>query len=363
MMLTKEKGIFTDNEINGKGYMTKILVVDDESDLELLIKQKFRQKIREQQYEFVFAANGLHALEQLEEHPDISIVLSDINMPEMDGLTLLSKLNEKNLLLKSVVVSAYGDMENIRTAMNRGAFDFITKPVNFEDLDITIQKAINQVHQMKQTLQAIKENNILKMYVDESVLNFMSGDEFESSISENETIEASVAFIDICRFTAISEKEPPNKVVRLLNSYFDLMVREIIEQQGTVDKFIGDCILAVFKGPFHLDRAIDACLSIRTKIESLPSEDHFKPQISAGINSGEMIYGNIGSTTLRRLDYTVIGDTVNIAERLQRSAVNGQIVITEECYHKVSQSFNCRLIGPVNLKNKSKEVVIYEVLA
>src|SRR5262245_46659247 len=125
--------------------MAKILVVDDEADLEVLIKQKFRQKIRERQYEFLFAINGVKALEQLEQHNDVDIVLSDINMPEMDGLTLLSKLNEKNSLLKAVIVSAYGDMENIRLAMNRGAFDFITKPVNFEDLEVTMEKTLDQV--------------------------------------------------------------------------------------------------------------------------------------------------------------------------------------------------------------------------
>ena len=114
--------------------MSKILVVDDETDLEVLIKQKFRQKIRDHQYEFVFAVNGKHALEQLELNSDVDVVLSDINMPEMDGLTLLTKLSEKNGLLRSVIVSAYGDMENIRTAMNRGAFDFITKPVDFTSL-------------------------------------------------------------------------------------------------------------------------------------------------------------------------------------------------------------------------------------
>src|SRR5689334_11002592 len=132
--------------------MAKILVVDDEADLEALIKQKFRQKIREKKYEFLFAINGIRALEQVEQHPDIDIVLSDINMPEMDGLTLLSKLGEQNSLLKSVIVSAYGDMENIRTAMNRGAFDFITKPVNFEDLEITIEKTLLQVNQMRETM-------------------------------------------------------------------------------------------------------------------------------------------------------------------------------------------------------------------
>src|SRR5690349_17503652 len=166
--------------------MAKILVVDDEVDLETLIKQKFRQKIRERQYEFVFAIHGADALEKLQLHTDVDVILSDINMPVMDGLTLLGKLKETNCLAKAVIVSAYGDMDNIRTAMNRGAFDFITKPVNFEDLELTMQKTMHHVAQVKQTLQAIKENNILKMYVDETVLNFMGGREFESSVMENE---------------------------------------------------------------------------------------------------------------------------------------------------------------------------------
>ena len=342
--------------------MTKILVADDEEDLEVLIRQKFRQKIREQQYEFVFAHNGNEALDKMQQHPDIAIVLSDINMPEMDGLTLLTKLNETSPLTKTVMVSAYGDMDNIRTAMNRGAFDFVTKPVNFEDLELTMEKTIRHVDQMKETLQAIKENNILKMYVDENVLSFMGSREYEASLMANETVEASVVFIDICSFTAISETEKPDIVVSLLNTYFDLMVKEIIAQQGIIDKFIGDCVMAVFKGPFHLDRAIDACLAIRNTIDALPVNNNFSPKVSIGINSGEMISGNIGSATLRRLDYTVIGDTVNTAQRLQSIATQGQILITEACYEKVKQSFHCNSIGSASLKNKAQEVMLYEVL-
>ncbi len=211
--------------------MAKILVVDDEPDLEVLIKQKFRQKIREHQYEFVFAINGKHALEQLEHHADVDVVLSDINMPEMDGLTLLTKLNEQNGLFKSVIVSAYGDMENIRTAMNRGAFDFITKPVNFEDLELTVEKTLKHVTQVRETMKAIKENNILKMYVDETVLNFMGSREFESSLIANEMVDATVAFFDICSFTSISENESPDTVVKLLNSYFDVMVKKSLHRE------------------------------------------------------------------------------------------------------------------------------------
>ena len=345
--------------------MAKILVVDDETDLEVLIKQKFRQKIREHKYEFLFAINGKHALEQLELNTDVDIVLSDINMPEMDGLTLLSKINEQNTLLKAVIVSAYGDMENIRTAMNRGAFDFVTKPVNFEDLELTMEKTISHVQQLRETMKAIKENNILKMYVDETVLNFMAGREFESTLMANETVDATVAFIDICSFTTISENESPDIVVKLLNKYFDVMVKEIIAQGGYVDKFMGDAVMAVFRGDYHLDRAMDACLAVRKTVNELPNESgniFFTPKVSIGINSGEMISGNIGSANLKRLDYTVIGDVVNVAQRLQTIAKEGQIIISESSYEKVKESFNCSKVGEVSLKNKSHPVMIYEVL-
>ena len=343
--------------------MIKILVADDEADLETLIRQKFRQKIREQVYEFVFAENGRDALEKIHFHNDIDIVLSDINMPEMDGLTLLSKIANQHPLLKTVMVSAYGDMENIRTAMNSGAFDFITKPVNFQDLELTIEKTILQVHQIKKTLQAIKENNILKMYVDKNVLSFMETREYENSLTDNETINATVVFIDICGFTSISEKEAPDTVVKLLNDYFDIMVKEIIAQNGIIDKFIGDCVMAVFKDDYHLDRAIDASIAIRNNINNLPSENGFSPKVSIGVNSGEMISGNIGSATLKRLDFTVIGDTVNTSQRLQIAAAVGQILITEKCYEKVKKSFICEKIGVISLKNKTEEIIIYEVIS
>jgi adenylate cyclase len=345
--------------------MAKILVVDDEADLEILIKQKFRKQIRDGQYEFLFAGNGKEALTKLEQNANVEVLLSDINMPEMDGLTLLTKLAELNTLTKAVIVSAYGDMENIRTAMNRGAFDFLCKPVNFEDLNITIQKTLSHVKQLYQTLEAIKENNILKMYVDETVLNFMNGKEYEASLIQNETIVATVAFIDISGFTAITEIEPADVVVKMLNTYFDVMVHEIIAQNGHVDKFIGDAILAVFKGDFHLDRAIDACLAVRKKIENLPVHSEtpaFLPKVSIGIHSGEVISGNIGSAQLRRLDYTVIGDVVNTAQRLQSVATAGRILIDESSYLKVKESFYCRAAGEVVLKHKSTPMNVYEVV-
>jgi class 3 adenylate cyclase/FixJ family two-component response regulator len=345
--------------------MIKILVADDEADLELLIKQKFRKQIRDELYEFVFASNGVQALKLVEDDTDIDMVLSDINMPEMDGLTLLSRLSETKPLLKTVIISAYGDMENIRTAMNRGAFDFLCKPIDFVDLDLTMDKTLKHIKQIKETILAIRDNNILRMYVDENVLNFMNSREYESSLTANEIIDATVVFIDICSFTTISENESPDTVVKLLNKYFDVMVKHVIEHNGHVDKFIGDAVMAVFRGETHLESAMKACLAVRKEIDNLPEEAEkvsFRPHVSIGINSGEMISGNIGSADLRRLDYTVIGDAVNTAQRLQSAAKPGQIVISEITYQKVKDSFNCRYVGEAQLKNKQSALVIYEVL-
>ena len=130
----------------------KILVVDDEPDLELLMLQRMRRNIREGRYSFVFAQNGVEALEKLHQDKDIDMVLSDINMPQMDGLALLEQIPKVAPNIRSVIVSAYGDMKNIRTAMNRGAFDFVTKPLDFEDLQVTIDRTLRHMAEWREAL-------------------------------------------------------------------------------------------------------------------------------------------------------------------------------------------------------------------
>ena len=155
----------------------KILSVDDEMDLELLLTQYFRRKIRKGEYEFFFAHNGVEAIAMLYKNPDIEIILSDINMPEMDGLTLLAKINEmRNPAIRCIMVSAYGDMGNIRQAMNNGAFDFATKPIDLDDLSLTIEKAIEQinyVHEMQKEhsqLESLKNDLSVASEIQQSIL-------------------------------------------------------------------------------------------------------------------------------------------------------------------------------------------------
>jgi len=128
----------------------RILVVDDELDLELLILQRFRRQISDGEFSFVFADDGVDALAKLDANPDIEMLLCDTNMPRMDGLTLLGRLQERGAPPATVIVSAYGDMANIRTAMNRGAFDFLMKPIDFIDLEATLDKTIRHVEVLRE---------------------------------------------------------------------------------------------------------------------------------------------------------------------------------------------------------------------
>lgn len=165
----------------------RILVVDDEPDLEPLILQKFRRKIRDGQFEFLFARHGEEAIDHLTKDPSIGVILSDINMPVMDGLTLLSRLGEMDRQLKTVVVSAYDDMRNIRTAMNRGAFDFLTKPIDFQDFESTLQRTIDALESTRETarqreeLSALQNEISIASRIQQSILprSFPQNDAFE----------------------------------------------------------------------------------------------------------------------------------------------------------------------------------------
>ncbi len=145
---------------------SKILIVDDEPDLEFLINMNFNKQIKAKEYNFVYAQNGIEALQQLKNHDEISVVFTDINMPQMDGLTLLGKINENFPLLRTVIVSAYGDMSNIRTALNLGAFDFVTKPIDLMDLEKTLTKSVREAKERRSAL-----NNRQKLFSIENDLN------------------------------------------------------------------------------------------------------------------------------------------------------------------------------------------------
>jgi adenylate cyclase len=200
----------------------RILVVDDEPDVEALVTQKFRRQVRKGEMDFVFAHDGQHALELLENGANVDMVLSDINMPRMDGLTLLDKLGELHAEVKTVIVSAYGDMGNIRTAMNRGAFDFVTKPIEFEDLETTIAKTLAHLVLFRK-LEADKARTeqvhaTLSRYFSPNVAETLEQDP-DCLTPGGERREATFLFTDLADFTPLVESSNSEVIVELLNAY------------------------------------------------------------------------------------------------------------------------------------------------
>jgi sigma-B regulation protein RsbU (phosphoserine phosphatase) len=183
----------------------KILVVDDEPDLEPLMLQRMRRHIRSGRYTFVFAQNGIEALERLNQEDDIDMVLSDINMPRMDGLTLLEQIPKVDPNIRSVIVSAYGDMKNIRTAMNRGAFDFVTKPLDFADLQITIDRTLSHMTEWREALSsrdklvALQNELNVASQIQQSILptQFPRGDNYEVYASMEPARNVGGDFFDV----------------------------------------------------------------------------------------------------------------------------------------------------------------------
>jgi len=304
----------------------KILAVDDEADFELLLRQRFRRQIRDHEFAFRFAHHGEEALAVLADEADIKLLLLDINMPVMDGLTLLSELRARQSDVRAIIVSAYGDMGNIRTAMNRGAFDFVTKPVDLSDLEITIRKTIDEIAR----IEALDRRRAIAERARANLARYFSPNLVEMLAQRDEPLGAlrrqnvAVLFVDIVGFTRMAEQMSPEAVAGLLREFHERMTRQIFACGGTVDKYIGDEILAVFGlpdvTPNDPANALLCAVGMTSAINAWNMERQGQGEpplrIGIGLNYGPAVVGDVGGG--KAFSFTVIGDTVNIASRLQR---------------------------------------------
>ena len=304
----------------------KILAVDDEPDFELLLTQRFRRQVREQEFAFRFAHHGEEALGMLAAEPDIDLLLLDINMPVMDGLTLLARLREQQSPVRAIIVSAYGDMANLRTAMNRGAFDFVTKPVDLNDLEITIKKTLDDIGKLReierQRAAAERARSNLSRYFSPNLVEMLAARDEPLGAVRRQTL--AVLFADIVGFTSMAERMTPEAVVAMLREYHERMTAQIFACGGTVDKYIGDEIFAVFGVPAASEddaanalRCADLMLAALNRWnEERQARGEQRLAIGIGLNYGPAVLGDVGSE--HSFSFTVIGDTVNTASRLQR---------------------------------------------
>jgi class 3 adenylate cyclase len=349
-----------------------ILVVDDEPDLEALVLQKFRRQIRDGVVSFIFAHDGLEALQSIEQHPAVDMVLSDINMPRMDGLSLLAKLQEAEDKKSTVIVSAYGDMSNIRTAMNRGAFDFLTKPIDFGDLELTIDKTIRHVEMMREVrrrqAEAERAHASLSRYFSPQIASRLACDGDADGMAVHWR-EIATIFTDITSFTTLVESATPEVLGALLNEYVGGMTEVVFAHEGTVAKIIGDAIQVLFNAPGeqpdYAARAVACAHALDVWAEAFRARWKEKGvnfgATRIGVHAGPALVGNFGGS--RFFDYTAYGDTINTAARLEAANkhLGTRICVSAAIANAVGQ-FHGRPVGDLVLRGRSEPLRAYEPL-
>jgi adenylate cyclase len=350
-----------------------ILFVDDEPDLEALVLQKFRKRIREGAVNFMFAHDGIEALQSLEAHPHVDMVVSDINMPRMDGLSLLAKLQEAEDKKSTVIVSAYGDMSNIRTAMNRGAFDFLTKPIDFADLETTIDKTIRHVEMLREArrrqAEAERAHASLSRYFSPQIASRLACANGEGDGMEVQWRNVATIFTDITGFTSLVESAAPEVLGELLNEYVGGMTDVVFAHEGTVAKIIGDAIQVLFNAPGDQPDFAARAVACAHDLDAWAQEFRKRWQSKGvsfgatriGVHAGPALVGNFGGG--RFFDYTAYGDTINTAARLE--AANkflGTRICVSAAIAAGVPDFRGRPIGDLMLRGRSEPLRAFEPL-
>jgi class 3 adenylate cyclase len=349
-----------------------ILFVDDEPDLEPLVLQKFRNQIRDGSVSFMFARDGLEALQSIARHPHVDLVVSDINMPRMDGLSLLAKLQEAEDKKSTIIVSAYGDMSNIRTAMNRGAFDFLTKPIDFGDLEMTIDKTIRHVEMIREArrrqAEAERAHASLSRYFSPQIASRLAC-EGEAEGMAVHWRDVAIIFTDVTSFTSLVETAAPEVFGPVINEYVGGMTEVVFMHEGTVAKVIGDGIQILFNAPSdqpdYAARAIACAHDLDAWAQAF--RERWKSKgvnfgiTRIGVHAGPAMVGNFGGN--RFFDYTAYGDIINTASRLEvANKFLGTRICVSAAVAEAAENFKGRPVGDLMLRGRGEPLRAYEPL-
>lgn len=355
----------------------RLAVVDDEPDVETVFRLRFRREIRNGQLELTFFTNPELALKALERCPEIDVLITDLNMPEMHGLELVKRVQKLKRPLKVIVVSAYGDLTNIRAAMMIGAFDFQLKPFEAQDLKATIEKAVSLVRELRAGTSAAERakelaqrnvfvEQIFGRYVSEEVKGVLLSSPSGEGRSERRLI--TTLFADIRGFSGLVEDYEPEVSVAFLNRYFEHASSIILARNGTINEIMGDGLLVLFGAPLPdvraPEHAVRAALELQIAMAKLNEGNRAQGlptlEIGIGIHTGEAVLGTIGSST--RQKYAAVGANVNRAARIESQTVGGQILISEVTATALGADAVLGQARTVHFKGSSSPVQIFELL-
>lgn len=340
----------------------KILIVDDNQDNIELVKDVLDMG----GYEVFTATSGPPALTLAhDEHPDL--ILLDVNMPGMSGFEVCSRLksDEQTAEIPVIMLTAQSDVDSRVKGLAVGAEDYLSKPFSPRELLARVERSLrakvasddlkDRQEQLRQTFSRFVAAPIVERLLEDPDQVRLGG----------KLQYITVLYADLEGFTSLSEQTEPEALLQLLNSYHELLVRIVLQYGGTIDKFIGDCVMALFNTPVeqgdHIARAVKSALHIQDETywfhQKLPPEHRMT--INFGIHSGNAVVGNVGTVEL--MDFTAVGDTVNVAARLQSMADGGQILVSETVYRSVDDFVFGRSRGEIKVKGRSEPVHVYQV--
>jgi len=342
----------------------RILLVDDRPEnIEILTE------LLCEDYQMLVALNGPKALEIVAKGDPPDLVLLDVMMPEMDGYEVCRRLqeNEASRGIPVIFVTAKNDEADEAKGFDLGAVDFITKPLSPSIVKVRVRTQLA----LKEARNRIEEfSDKLSRYLSPQIKQSIFEGKQDASIGSSRK-KLTVFFSDIVGFSAQTDSMEPEDLTTLLNSYLDRMAEIALRHGGTVDKFIGDAVLIFFGDPESQGVKQDAlscvkmALEMQTEIEELRIDwkqkgivDGFDMRI--GITTGYCTVGNFGSEA--RMDYTIIGNQVNLASRLETNAAPGTILIAEETYSLVSDDIACVTKAPINAKGFNHPIPAYQAV-
>lgn len=354
----------------------RLLVVDDEKDVEALFRGRFRGELRRGDYQMTFETDPVQALKIVDESPDLEVLITDLNMPQMNGLELLTEVGKLRRPLKTIVLTAYNDLGNIRAAMMLGAFDFQVKPLDLEDLRATISKAVASVRELRageearrQARELVEQNrrveDIFGRYVSEEVKAHLLASPEGFQGSERRTLTLLMA--DIRGFTRLAETLSPEQVVQVLNSYLERATDVILSRNGTINEILGDGLLVFFGAPVNdanaAEDAVAAALELQLAMNDLNARhrDQGLPELAIGIgvHTGEVVVGTIGSR--RRQKYAAVGKHVNLVARVESQTVGGQVLVSDSTFREVREIAHASSSFRARVKGYAEPVIVHDV--
>lgn len=341
-----------------------VLIVDDQpQNIELL--EAYLMPLK---YTLITAASGKEAIQKVSEN-QIDLVLLDVMMPVMNGYEVCRKIrtDAENHFLPIIMVTALADTDSRIQGLESGADDFLNKPLQRIEL-IARAKNLLKLKFLRDEVEA--KNNLisgmLHRYVDNGVIDHILANPDEYSKLGGHRASVASFFCDIRGFTALAESMDADALIALLNSIYKELTQIVFDNKGTFDKYIGDCIMAFWGAPVSVPDetlwAVRAALEMQKRFKKIQltwPESLQNIGIGIGINYGEVVVGNIG--TEKTMDYTVIGDAVNTAQRVESLAQAGQILITEQTLLRVGKKVIVQQLEPAAFKGKANTVNIYEV--